>query len=141
MSEHVEAKPKTVKIPGPDHPIAIEPMAGRIVVKVAGRVVADTRDALTLREASYPPVQYVPRKDVDMTLLERTDHATYCPYKGDCAYYSIPAGGARSVNAVWTYEAAYPAVAAIEGYLAFYPDRVDTIETGPGRWPSTRELE
>ena len=132
MSEHVEAKPKTVKIPGPDHPITIEPMAGRVVVRVAGRIVADTHDALTLREASYPPVQYVPRKDVDMTLLERTDHATYCPYKGDCAYYSIPAGGGRSVNAIWTYEAAYPAVAAIKDYLAFYPDRVDAIEEGSG---------
>ena len=132
MSEHVEAKPKTVKIPGPDHPITVEPLAGRVVVRVAGRIVADTRDALTLREASYPPVQYIPRKDVDMTLLARTDHATYCPYKGDCAYYSIPAGGERSVNAVWTYEAAYPAVAAIEDYLAFYPDRVDAIEEGPG---------
>ena len=132
MSEHVEAKPKTVKIPGPDHPITIEPMAGRVVVRVAGRVVADTHDALTLREASYPPVQYVPRKDVDMTLMERTEHATYCPYKGDCAYYSIPAGGERSVNAVWTYEAAYPAVAAIKDHLAFYPDRVDAIEEGPG---------
>jgi uncharacterized protein (DUF427 family) len=132
MSEHVEAKPKTVKIPGPDHPITVEPLAGRVVVRVAGRIVADTRDALTLREASYPPVQYIPRKDVDMTLLARTDHATYCPYKGDCAYYSIPAGGERLVNAVWTYEAAYPAVAAIEDHLAFYPDRVDAIEEGPG---------
>ena len=93
MSEHVEPKPKTVKIPGPDHPISVERNASRVLVKVAGRIVADTRNALTLREASYPPVQYIPRKDVDMTLLARTDHATYCPYKGDCAYYSIPAGG------------------------------------------------
>jgi uncharacterized protein (DUF427 family) len=128
MSEHVEAKPKTVKIPGPDHPITIERNAGHVVVKVAGHIVADTRDALTLREASYPPVQYVPRRDVDMTLLERTDHATYCPFKGDCAYYSIPAGGERSVNAVWTYEAPYAAVLPIKDHLAFYPDRVDAIE-------------
>ena len=88
---------------------------------------ADTRDALTLREASYPAVQYVPRKDVDMALLERTDHITYCPYKGDCAYYSIPAGGERSINAVWTYEEPYAAVAAIKDHVAFYPDRVDEI--------------
>jgi uncharacterized protein (DUF427 family) len=101
------------------------------VVKVAGRVVADTRDALTLREANYPPVQYIPRKDVDMALLERTAHTTYCPYKGACSYYSIPVGGDRSINAVWTYEAAYAAVAAIKDYLAFYPDRVDTIEARP----------
>ena len=125
------AKTKTIKIPGPDHPITIERNAHRVVVKVAGRVVADTREALTLREASYPAVQYVPRKDVDMTLLERTDHVTYCPYKGDCAYYSIPAGGERSINAVWTYEEPYAAVAAIKGHVAFYPDRVGAIEERP----------
>jgi len=116
-------------VPGPDHPITIERYPNRVVVTVAGRVVADTRDALTLREASYPGVQYIPRKDVDMTLLERTDHATYCPYKGECSYYSIPAGGERSRNAVWTYEAPYEAVEAIKGHLAFYPDRVGLIES------------
>jgi len=81
-----------------------------------------------LREASYPVVQYIPRKDVDMSLLQRTEHATYCPYKGDCAYYSIPSGGKRSDNAVWTYEAPYAAVAEIKDHLAFYPDRVDEIK-------------
>ena len=81
MSEHIEAKPKTVKIPGPDHPISVARNASRVLVTVAGRIVADTRKALTLREASYPPVQYIPREDVDMMLLSRTDHATYCPYK------------------------------------------------------------
>src|SRR4249920_2252617 len=128
MSDRANREPNIIKIPGPDHPITIERNAHRIVVVAAGRVVADTRAALTLREASYPPVQYIPLKDVDTTLLERTDHATYCPYKGDCAYYSIPLGGERSVNAVWTYEAPYAAVAAIENHLAFYPDRVDAIE-------------
>jgi uncharacterized protein (DUF427 family) len=131
MSDPVEAKPKTIKIPSPDHPITLERSPSHVVVKVAGRIVADTRDAVTLREASYPPVQYIPRKDVDMTLLERTDHATYCPYKGDCAYYSIPAGGERAANAVWTYEAPFAAVAAIRDYLAFYPDRVDAVEEKP----------
>ena len=101
------------------------------MVSVAARVVADTQNALTLREANYPPVQYIPPRDVDMTLLERTDHATYCPYKGDCAYYSIPLGGERSTNAVWSYEAPYAVVASIEGYLAFYPDRVYAIEERP----------
>ena len=119
---------KTVKIPGPDHPITITPNPNRVVVTVGGRVVADSRAALTLQEAAYPAVQYVPRADVDMALLERTTHATYCPYKGDCAYYSIPAGGERTVNAVWTYEQPYDAVAAIRDHVAFYPDRVDSIE-------------
>jgi len=84
---------------------------------------------LTLREARYPAVQYIPRRDVDRTLLQRTDHATYCPYKGDAAYFSIPVGGERSVDAVWTYETPYPAVADIKDHLAFYPDRVDAIES------------
>ena len=120
---------KAKRVPGPDHPITIERNPARITVSVGGRVVADTRDALTLREASYPPVQYIPRKDVDMSLLERTQHSTYCPYKGDASYYSILNGGAKSVNAVWTYEAAFPAVSAINEYVAFYPDRVDEIKT------------
>jgi uncharacterized protein (DUF427 family) len=128
MSEVKEAKPKTIKTPGPDHVITIERNSNRVVVKVAGRIIADTQDALTLREASYAPVQYIPRKDVDMTLLERTDHATYCPYKGECSYFSIAAGGDRSIDAVWTYETPYTAVAGIKDHLAFYPDRVDAIE-------------
>jgi len=118
---------RAIKIPGPDHPIAIEPTQGRVKVVVAGRVVADSRRALSLREASYPAVQYIPRGDVDMSLLERTDHQTYCPYKGECSYYSIPSGGERAVNAVWTYESPYDAVAPIAGHLAFYPDRVDSL--------------
>jgi uncharacterized protein (DUF427 family) len=119
---------RAVKQPGPDHPITITPNPARVVVTLAGRVIADTGKALLLREASYPPVHYIPRADVDMSLLERTDHTTYCPYKGDCAYYSIPLGGPRSVNAAWSYETPYVAVAAIKDHLAFYPDRVDAIE-------------
>ncbi|HEV3072433.1 MAG TPA: DUF427 domain-containing protein [Solirubrobacteraceae bacterium] len=118
---------KPIKQPGPDHPITIEANPARVVVLVAGRVVADTRDALTLREASYPPVQYIPLNDVAMSLLEPSDHATYCPYKGDCSYYSIPMGREKSVNAVWTYKAPFAAVAEIKDRVAFYPDRVDAI--------------
>jgi len=121
---------KAIKIPGLDHPITITPTKGRVTVAMNGKRMADTHEALTLKEATYPAVQYIPRKDVDMTQLQRTSHQTYCPYKGECSYYSIPAGGARSVNAVWTYEAPYAAVSAIRDYLAFYPDRVDAIEVG-----------
>jgi uncharacterized protein (DUF427 family) len=119
---------RTVRIPGPDHPITIEPSTRRVVVKVAGRIIADTRNALVLKEASYPAALYIPREDADMTSLERSDHATYCPYKGECSYYSIPVGGDRTVNAVWTYEHPYDAVSPIKDHLAFYPDRVDAIE-------------
>jgi uncharacterized protein (DUF427 family) len=120
-------KQKQIKVPGPDHPISIQHNRARVVVSVAGRVIADTRNALVLREAEYPPVQYIPREDVDFSQLERTDHTTYCPYKGDCSYYSVPAGEKKSVNAVWTYEDPYPAVARIREHVAFYPDRVDEI--------------
>jgi len=129
-------KEKQMKVPDSDHPISIERNPARVVVSVAGHVIADTRKALTLREADYSPVQYIPREDVDFTQLEQTDHATYCPYKGDCSYYSVPAGGKKSVNAVWTYEDPYPAVAQIKGHLAFYPERVGEIAE---RLPTTPE--
>jgi uncharacterized protein (DUF427 family) len=132
MKQEVSPTLKPIKEPGPDHPISIERNPNRVLISVAGRVIVDTREALTLREASYPAVQYIPRKDVDMTLLERTNHATYCPYKGDCAYFSIPSGGERSTNAAWTYEAPYAAVRRIKDHLAFYPNRVDAIEERPG---------
>jgi uncharacterized protein (DUF427 family) len=117
--------------PGPDHPISIQRNPARIIVSVAGRAIADTRNALTLREAAYPPVQYIPAEDVDFSRLERTDHVTWCPYKGDCNYYSVPAGGNKSVNAVWSYEDPFPAVGQIRGHVAFYPERVDAIEVLP----------
>jgi len=125
----LDAKP--IKIPGPDHPISIERNAGRVIVSVAGHVIADTRNALTLSEAHYPAVQYVPRNDVDMTLLVRSDRTTYCPYKGDASYFSIPVGGERSIDAVWTYETPYAAVAGIKDYLAFYPDRGGAMRKRP----------
>jgi uncharacterized protein (DUF427 family) len=129
-------KEKQIKLPGPDHPISIQRNPARVVVSAAGRVVADTGNALTLRESDYQAVQYIPREDVDFSQLERTDHATYCPYKGDCTYHSIPGGEKKSVNAVWSYENPYPAVAQIEGHVAFYADRVDEIAE---RLPTTRE--
>jgi uncharacterized protein (DUF427 family) len=122
---------RQARLPGPDHPISVTPNPARVIVQVAGSIIADTRHALTLQESHYPPVQYIPRKDVDMNLLQRTDFTTYCPYKGDCSYFSIPAGGDRSINAVWTYETPYSAVAAIQDYVAFYPNRVDAIEERP----------
>ena len=135
-------KEKQIKIPGPDHPISIQRNPARVVVSVAGHVVADTRNALTLQEADYSPVQYIPREDVDFSQLERTDHATYCPFKGDCSYYSIPAGGKKSAKAVWTYEDPYPAVAEIRGHVAFYPNRVDEIaeQLATSREPSKSGL-
>ena len=99
---------KPVLQPGPNHPITIEPSGSRIVVTVAGQIIADSFDALRLLEASYPPVLYIPLKDVNVELLERSAHTSYCPFKGDASYYSIPAGGDKSVDAVWVYEGPHP---------------------------------
>jgi uncharacterized protein (DUF427 family) len=115
---------KPVRIPGPDHPISLAPTGERVVVKAGSRVIADTQNALTLQEASYPPVQYIPRADADMSQLTRTAHTTYCPYKGDASYYSLP----DAENAVWSYENPHPAMERIRDHLAFYPNRVDAIE-------------
>jgi uncharacterized protein (DUF427 family) len=113
-----------MKIPGPDHPITIAPNSNRVRITVGGKVIADTNRALTLREASYPPVHYIPRADADMSLLSASDHQTHCPYKGDAGYFSIHAGDASCDNAIWTYEKPYDAVKEIAGHLAFYPDKV-----------------
>jgi uncharacterized protein (DUF427 family) len=111
-------------IPGSDHPITVAPNPNRVVVRFGDAVIADTRAALTLQESTYPAVQYIPRADVDFAVLQRTDHHTYCPYKGDCAYYSIQIDGRRGENAVWTYEHPHDAVAAIKDHVAFYPNQV-----------------
>jgi uncharacterized protein (DUF427 family) len=117
-----------MKLPGPDHPITITHNGNRVRVTFAGRVIAETTHALTLKEASYKPVQYIPRADADMNLLARTDHQTHCPYKGDANYFTIEADGRKAENAVWSYEQPFPAMAEIREYLAFYPNRVDAIE-------------
>jgi uncharacterized protein (DUF427 family) len=120
-----------MKTPDASHPISIAPAGHRVRVTHGGRVIADTRRALALSEASYPVVHYIPREDIDMSALTRAEHATHCPYKGDAAYYSIAIDGRPSANAVWTYEAPFDAVREIAGHLAFYPQRVDAIELLP----------
>lgn len=108
------------------HPITVEPTGRHVVVRVNGEVVAETDAALTLREASYPAVQYIPLDDVVQGRLKCSDTATYCPFKGDASYYHLTTADGQTVeDAVWTYEAPYPAVAAIAGHLAFYPDKAD----------------
>jgi len=117
-----------MKLPGPDHPITITPNAKRVRVTADGVVIAETTHALTLKEASYPAVQYVPRQDANMELLTRTERTTHCPYKGDANYFSINAGGKSIENSIWTYEAPFPAMAEIADHLAFYPDKVKVEE-------------
>lgn len=117
-----------MKAPGPDHPITIEPNPRRVRVVLGGVIVAETTRALTLREARYPPVQYIPRQDLAPDLFERSGKRTHCPYKGEASYLSVTAGGLERRDAAWSYETPYPAVAAIAGHVAFYPDKVDAIE-------------
>lgn len=124
-----------MKLPDTDHRITVIPNQRRVRVRFNGRVIADTPRALSMHEAALPEVQYLPREDADMSLLERSEHTSHCPFKGDAAYYTIRVEGGAAENAVWTYEEPYPAVAAIKGYLAFYPDRVDSIEEEPEEKP------
>ena len=119
---------RPVLTPGPDHPITIERNPRRVQIHAGGVHIADTAAALTLSEASYPPVQYIPRADADLDQLRRSAHASYCPYKGEAAYFDIPALGEQGRNAVWTYEQPNAAVAEIAGHLAFYPSKVDITE-------------
>jgi uncharacterized protein (DUF427 family) len=112
--------------PTTEHPITISPTGARVVVRVNGDIVAETHDALQLQESTYPAVQYIPFKDVKQDLLTRTDTTTYCPFKGDAGYYSVTTSAGDTVDdAIWTYEQPYPAVAAIAGHVAFYPDKAD----------------
>jgi uncharacterized protein (DUF427 family) len=133
MEPDISTPATPVLNPGPVIPITIEANPNRVAVSVGGKAIADTVNALTLREVGYPPVHYIPPEDVDMSLLEPTSHATHCPYKGDASYFSIPVGGERSVNAAWTYKTPYNWVVQIENHIAFYPDRVDAIEERPAR--------
>ena len=119
-----------MKLPGPDHPITITKNPRRVRVTAGDIVIAETSRALTLKEAKYPVVQYLPREDANMALLERTDRTTHCPYKGDASYYSVKADGKTLDNAIWTYEMPFPAMAEISGHLAFYPDKVKIEEVG-----------
>ncbi|MBR1324785.1 uncharacterized protein (DUF427 family) [Bradyrhizobium ottawaense] len=119
-----------MKLPGPDHPITITQNPRRVRVTAGDIVIAETSKALTLKEAKYPAVQYVPREDTNMALLARTDRVTHCPYKGDASYYSVKAEGKVLDNAIWTYETPFPAMSEISGHLAFYPDKVKIEEVG-----------
>jgi uncharacterized protein (DUF427 family) len=122
-----------VLLPGPLHAISIEPTASRVTVTAGGRVVADTDRALTLREAHHSPVQYIPLEDVAPDVLEPSSHTSYCPFKGRATYHSLRVGDDVVADAVWTYAEPHKAVAPIRGHVAFYADRVDSIEVHGGR--------
>jgi uncharacterized protein (DUF427 family) len=128
-TEQLTADGKPIRLPGPDHPITIEPNPARVLVRAGEEILADTRAALTLREAGYPAVQYIPLADVERSLLEPSEHSSYCPFKGEASYYSVPSLGAQGENAVWEYRQPYDAVSEIAGHVAFYRDRVIVEES------------
>jgi uncharacterized protein (DUF427 family) len=111
-----------------DHPIRIVPHPARLRVLWDGKVIADTMNAVVLHEASYPAVSYIPRADVDMTLLTLSPLRTRCPYKGEARYFSLDADGKTAENAIWSYETPFPAVSDIAGHLAFDPKAVDFVD-------------
>ncbi|AKS36080.1 DUF427 domain-containing protein [Mycolicibacterium goodii] len=116
---------RPVLTPTAEHPITITPTGRHVTVRVNGAVIAETDDALTLQEASYPPVQYIPLADVDPAVLSRSTTTTYCPYKGEAGYYSVESAAGSVQDVIWTYEQPYPAVAEIAGRVAFYPDKAE----------------
>ena len=120
-----------MKEPGPDHPITITPNSRRVRVEIHGHVIADTAEALTLKEADYPAVQYLPRKDVEMGFFGPTEHRTHCPYKGDASYFTTKIDGEVLENVAWSYETPFPAMEQIRGMLAFYTNRVRVYEVDP----------
>jgi uncharacterized protein (DUF427 family) len=120
------------KIPGPDHPITVTMAQGRIWALFQGHEIADSANAVLLAEADYPPVWYFPREDVAMGFFGRTERDTHCPYKGHASYYTVRRDGVISENAAWSYEDPYPAMAAIAGHIAFYPDVVEIHVTHDG---------
>lgn len=120
-----------VLVPGPDHPISLTRTGARVTVSLGGRVIADSGDTITLQEASYPAVHYIPLADVDPAVLRPSDNTTYCPYKGEASYHSIEVGDDVAPAALWFYPAPHDAVTEIKDHAAFYPDRVDAIEVHP----------
>ena len=117
--------------PGHAHAITIEKNPNRITVTFNGTVLADTQSALVLKEGPLPPANYIPRADVQMSYLQRTDHSTHCPFKGDASYFSVSVNGKTEENAVWTYEDPIDSVAQIKDYVVFYPEKMDAIKELP----------
>jgi uncharacterized protein (DUF427 family) len=117
--------------PSHPHAITIERNPHRVQVMFNGAIIADTRQALVLREGPLPPAQYIPREDVTMSFLRPTTHSTHCPFKGDASYFSVSAGGKTAENAVWSYESPLLAVADIKDYVAFFPEKMDAVEELP----------
>ena len=103
----------------------LDPSSEHVRVRLGGELIADSRRTLVVRETKHDPVVYFPREDVRLDLLERTEHTTFCPFKGDACYWSIRAGDRVEENAVWSYEDPFPEVAGLKDYVSFYPDRVE----------------
>ncbi|MCW3005507.1 MAG: hypothetical protein JWP17_133 [Solirubrobacterales bacterium] len=120
-----DAADRNFVIDGPKHSIHFEPHPRRVRAELDGRTVLDTRDGFLLHETGIRPVLYIPIGDVDQALLERTDHVTHCPFKGDASYWSVRVGERVAENAVWGYETPTDTAPWLKGYVALYWDRMD----------------
>jgi uncharacterized protein (DUF427 family) len=130
MTQH-DSGSRPVHIPTAEYPITVTPTGRHVTVRIGGEVIADTDDALTLQESAHPAVQYIPLTDVRREMLTRTATSSYCPFKGDAAYYTVTTAAGQTVaDAIWTYEQPFPAVGAIAGHIAFYPDKADISIAG-----------
>jgi uncharacterized protein (DUF427 family) len=108
----------------PDYRVDLEPHPRRVRVKLGGETIAESDRALRVLETKHDPAIYFPREDVRMDLLERTEHQTFCPFKGDASYWTVRAGGRAEENAVWSYESPFDQVAGLKDYVSFYTDRL-----------------
>ena len=117
----------------PDYRVDFEQTAKRVRVRLGGQTVADSTDARIMLETRHTPVYYLPRADVRMDLAERTDHESFCPFKGEASYWTLVVGDQSAENAMWSYEQPFAEVAGIRDYMAFYGDRVDALCVGDER--------
>ena len=109
----------------PSHTLRIDRHVRPVVIRFNGKVVAETRKAISLQEADYNPVAYIPIQDVKGEYLTPSDHVTNCPYKGDAQYWNVEVDGRIAKNAVWRYALPYDEVAELRNYVSFYPGKVD----------------
>jgi uncharacterized protein (DUF427 family) len=115
----------------PDHKVEEQRLRERMQVEAAGKVVADSADVIRVKEDEHHDRYYFPRADIDMSLMERTDTTSECPFKGHANYYTLNVGDKRFADAAWTYEDPFDEHAALKDRLAFYDDKIREIDVKP----------
>ncbi len=104
--------------------IRIRKADGTWVVRAAGAVIAESKDALELIENGHDSVIYFPRKAIAMAFLDESDHRSECPRKGQASYFDIAAKSSTIKNAAWSYETPIEGASAIKDHIAFSAENV-----------------